>query len=188
MTLRDTGSVELDRILAERARIRAAWQAPPKAAKPPAAVLVFPPLPQQNIKSVEERLAEAEAFRGVLPDKVVNDIRIVILRSARDFKEDGARVQKRPTIGRIKRLVAEHFSITVEQVMIAKTYNLVLARQIAMYLATKTTRRSNEDIAWLFGGRDHTTVTKSVQKIERMMAADMAFATEISMLARMLES
>jgi len=46
---------------------------------------------------------------------------------------------------------------------------LVLARQIAMYVCRELTNHSYPSIAKVFGGRDHTTVIHSVDKVTRLM-------------------
>ena len=50
-----------------------------------------------------------------------------------------------------------------------KNKNLVLARQIAMYLARKMTASSFPDIGEKIGGRDHSTVIYSNNKIKKAL-------------------
>ena len=61
-------------------------------------------------------------------------------------------------------------------------------RQVAMYLAKQLTPRSLPEIGRKFGGRDHTTVIHAIKKVEELLAADKAFAEDVEMLRRMLES
>ena len=49
-------------------------------------------------------------------------------------------------------------------------------RQIAMYLIRRMTNLSLSDIGKEFGGRDHTTVLHSLDKVEKQMRSDPAFA------------
>ncbi len=53
-----------------------------------------------------------------------------------------------------------------------KNKNLVLARQIAMYLARKLTSASFPDIGEKIGGRDHSTVIYAVNKIAKAITTD----------------
>ena len=53
-----------------------------------------------------------------------------------------------------------------------KTQQLVFARQIAMYLTREQTSQSLPKIGESFGGRDHTTVMHSCQKIGRQREID----------------
>ena len=61
-------------------------------------------------------------------------------------------------------------------------------RQVAMYLAKQLTARSLPEIGRKFGGRDHTTVMHAVSRIEELRGMDSAFAEDIDLLRRMLES
>ena len=68
-----------------------------------------------------------------------------------------------------------------------RSRNLVLARQIAMYLCRELTQLSLPKIGEEFGGRDHTTVLHAVRKIEGLVGNDMALAEEIEILKRQLQ-
>jgi chromosomal replication initiator protein len=57
-----------------------------------------------------------------------------------------------------------------------------------MYLAKQLTSRSLPEIGRKFGGRDHTTVMHAVRKIEELREIDAAFAEDIDLLRRKLES
>ena len=55
--------------------------------------------------------------------------------------------------------VAKYFHLTFEDIVgSSRTKNVVIPRQIAMYLAREMTSMSLMDIGEVFGGRDHTTV------------------------------
>ncbi|MCK7468270.1 MAG: hypothetical protein MZU91_09205 [Desulfosudis oleivorans] len=56
-----------------------------------------------------------------------------------------------------------------------KNKNLVLARQISMYLARKLTNFSYPDIGQKIGGRDHSTVIYANNKILNTIASDLNF-------------
>jgi chromosomal replication initiation ATPase DnaA len=56
-------------------------------------------------------------------------------------------------------------------------------RSLAMYLARQLTGRSLGSIGRAFGGRDHTTVMRSVRSVRVRMRADAAFAGDVERLA-----
>jgi chromosomal replication initiator protein len=60
--------------------------------------------------------------------------------------------------------------------------NVVRARDIALHLAKIATGKSLTALARRFGDRHHTTVLESFKRMEAMIAADPAFATEIAAL------
>ena len=57
--------------------------------------------------------------------------------------------------------------------------DIVNARQIAMYLIRRMTNLSLNDIGKAFGDRDHTTVLHSLDKVEKQMRSDPAFAETV---------
>ncbi len=65
---------------------------------------------------------------------------------------------------------------------------LVTARQIAMYVFRQLTDLSYPSIARLFGGRDHTTVIHSVEKIERQMGERKAIYEQVTDLLQKLKA
>jgi chromosomal replication initiator protein len=57
-----------------------------------------------------------------------------------------------------------------------------------MYLAKQLTSRSLPEIGRRFGNRDHTTVMHAVARVSDLMNHDAAFAEDVELLRRMLES
>ena len=57
-----------------------------------------------------------------------------------------------------------------------------------MYLAKQLTSKSLPDIGRHFGDRDHTTVMHAVSRVGELMGQDAAFAEDVELLRRMLES
>jgi len=113
----------------------------------------------------------------------------VCLSSAEHAIRDLAHTQepKRVKIDEIQKLVANHYNVTRADILSARrTANVVLPRQIAMYLSKILTPRSLPEIGRRFGGRDHTTVIHAVKKIELLVAKDRNVAEEIELLKRML--
>lgn len=87
----------------------------------------------------------------------------------------------------IQRVVARWYKISRDELFSQRrTRNLVLPRQIAMYLAKVMTSRSYPEIGRRFGDRDHTTVLHSVRRMEERMAKDATFAAHIELLKNLL--
>ncbi len=85
------------------------------------------------------------------------------------------------TIERITRTVASHYRMTVEELK-AKNNSRAVAvpRQVAMYLCKRLTKSSFPEIGREFGGKHHTTVMHSVEKIEALTKQDRNFHKLIS--------
>ncbi|MBC6406800.1 MAG: chromosomal replication initiator protein DnaA [Rhodobacteraceae bacterium] len=83
----------------------------------------------------------------------------------------------------IQRHVAKHYDIRLADMIGPKrTRNLVRPRQIAMYLCKTLTSLSLPEIGRHFGGRDHTTVTHSVQRVEKIGLTDSQLADDLQTL------
>lgn len=87
------------------------------------------------------------------------------------------------TMDRIARAVAAHYDLTVEE-MKAKNNSRAIAmpRQVAMYLCKQLTRHSFPEIGREFGGKHHTTVMHSVEKIDALKRDDRNFHREVQEL------
>jgi chromosomal replication initiator protein len=81
---------------------------------------------------------------------------------------------------RIARTVADHYDLSVDE-MKAKNNSRAVAvpRQVAMYLCKTLTRHSFPEIGREFGGKHHTTVMHSVDKIRTLAEQDRNFHREI---------
>ena len=88
-------------------------------------------------------------------------------------------------IQRIQRIVAEYFQISVEDIRSKKrNANISNPRQIAMYLCRNMTDESFPKIGIEFGGKDHSTVMHSVEKIEKEIKANKDLANVIEKLKK----
>ena len=85
------------------------------------------------------------------------------------------------TMDRIARIVASHYKLTVEE-MKSKNNSRAVAvpRQVAMYLCKRLTTHSYPEIGREFGGKHHTTVMHSFDKIETLVKKDSVFHNTIS--------
>jgi chromosomal replication initiator protein len=85
------------------------------------------------------------------------------------------------TMERIARIVASHYKLTVEE-MKSKNNSRAVAvpRQVAMYLCKRLTNHSYPEIGREFGGKHHTTVMHSFDKIETLVKQDNVFHNTIS--------
>ncbi|HMQ05686.1 MAG TPA: chromosomal replication initiator protein DnaA [Saprospiraceae bacterium] len=85
-------------------------------------------------------------------------------------------VNKEVTIENIKKLVADHFRLPLDKLH-SKTRKreIVIARQLSMYLAKNYTNNSLKSIGKNFGNRDHSTVIYSLQAVKDMMDTDLLF-------------
>lgn len=90
------------------------------------------------------------------------------------------------SISRIQKLVADHYKIEVGTLKArSNVRQVLLPRQVAMYLCKRLAKKSYPEIARHFGGKHHTTVIHSVEKIEKDMNSNRELAATIG---RMIEA
>jgi len=81
--------------------------------------------------------------------------------------------EKKISVDSIIRAAAEQFSLHPAQLKLkSNTRRITYPRQIAMYLVKELTHASLPEIGRYFGGKHHTTVLHSIQKIEEMRQRD----------------
>jgi chromosomal replication initiator protein len=87
------------------------------------------------------------------------------------------------TIERIAQQVSRYFRIQPRHLQSRRRYqNVLLPRQIGMYLARQLTDLSLEEIGSYFGGRDHSTVLHACRKIKDALAHDVAVSGAVMQL------
>jgi len=87
------------------------------------------------------------------------------------------------TMDRISRTVAAHYKLTVEELKSKNnSRQIAVPRQVAMYLCKRLTKHSFPEIGRDYGGKHHTTVMHSVEKIDALTKDDRNFHRVISEL------
>ncbi len=87
----------------------------------------------------------------------------------------------------IVKIVAGKFNIKINDIKSdKKNKNLVLPRQIAMYLARKLTDDSFPDIGAKIGGKDHSTVIYANNKIQKLIMEDVKVKNVVAELEDIL--
>ena len=127
--------------------------------------------------SLKNREVTIELAREALSDKIRQG-------------EDGASyAQPTPSIDRVQEVVARRWGVTPEGLRSkARTKTLTIPRQVAMYLARDMLGLQLVEIGQAFGGRDHSTVIHSVDKVERQMMRDRTFKERVEMARQELSA
>jgi chromosomal replication initiator protein len=118
---------------------------------------------ESNIRELEGYLIRISAFSSITG----KEIDITLAKEV--LKKILKRIEKEEvTIEEIIRTIAAKLNVKVSDIKSQKkNKNLVLARQIAMYLARKLTALSFPDIGEKVGGRDHSTVIYANNKMKK---------------------
>jgi len=112
-------------------------------------------------KSLENSFSDLETDdKNSLQSKVIINAEISVPKSSL-------------TMNQIVERIAEHFAVSTEEILTnSRAQQLVRPRQIAMFLCRELTINSWSMIARFFGKRDHATVMRAHQKIQREFATD----------------
>ena len=103
-----------------------------------------------------------------------------------DFLPD---VLKVVSAGTIIAAVAEEFEVAPSLIRgKQRRREVLIPRQVAMYLIRDITDTSLVDIGRMFSGRDHSTVLHSTERVRTLMADDAALKRRIQDIARRLKS
>lgn len=87
----------------------------------------------------------------------------------------------------ILRAVAEHYGLRPEELRgVGRRKEVVLPRQVAMYLIRELTHASLPEIGQFFGGRDHTTVLYAIQKVQELLDADRSLQKDLALIRERL--
>jgi len=122
---------------------------------------------KSNVRELEGALVKLIAYSSLTGTPIH-------LQMAQQVLKHLVHVQdRRVTIDSIQKAVAERFQIKQAQLKEkSNTKKVVYPRQVAMYLVKELTDASLPEIGRSFGGKHHTTVIHSVNKIEQTRHVD----------------
>ena len=137
-----------------------------------------------NVRQIEGTLNKILAYRDLLGDQVDEE---AVSRAVRDMlKKSNEYI---PSAEVITEYICKYYnmdpSVLYSQ---SRSRDVVNARNIAMYLIRRMTNLSLVDIGKSFGGRDHSTVLHSLDKVEKQMRSDPAFAEVVKEITTNINS
>jgi chromosomal replication initiator protein len=126
--------------------------------------------------SLKHREVSIDLAREALADKI---------------RQVGGAVPERPSalpsVDRVQEVVARRWGVTPEGLRSkARTKSLTVPRQVAMFLARELLGMQLVEIGQAFGGRDHSTVIHSLEKVQRTMVNDQKFRDRVEHARREL--
>ncbi len=120
--------------------------------------------------------ANIRELEGVFNQMVVSAQlarRSLTLDMAENVLDGYRRPRHHMTLTRVLEVTARYYKVTVEDMISPRrTQKLTMARQIAMYLAREVTMASLPQIGEVFGGRAHSTVLHSCNKVAEDIETD----------------
>jgi len=147
-------------------------------------ILYIAQLITSNIRQLEGALIKLHAYASLMRTDVTPVLAEEVL--GKYFGEAAA-----PVIDarRVQDEVARQFGVELCDLRgTSRSKEIVLPRQIAMYLTRELTESSLPAIGRAFGGKDHSTVLHACRKIEEKVSKDKVFAARIEEISRVLKT
>jgi chromosomal replication initiator protein len=136
---------------------------------------------QSNVRELEGSIIKLLAYASLKHRVVTVDLAREALRD-KLRSGDGAppRSGRQDRMGQIQQRVAAEWGITVDGLQSkTRTKNLTVPRQVAMYLAREVLGLQLVEIGQAFGGRDHSTVIHSLERVADMMKESAEFRARV---------
>jgi chromosomal replication initiator protein len=122
---------------------------------------------KSNVRELEGAMVKLVAYSSV----TASPITIGMAQQVLKYLIPGG--ERRVNMDAVLRAVAEKFQLQPVQLkQKTNAQQIAYPRQIAMYLIKELTHSSLPEIGRMFGGKHHTTVLHSVQKIEKLRQRD----------------
>jgi chromosomal replication initiator protein len=138
---------------------------------------------KSNIRELEGSLVRLIAIASLRGEPISKSLAQDAIRNIAKEEESGV-----ITIQQIQKAVAQTYRLTNEELLSKNNARQIShPRQVAMYLCKHLTKHSYPEIGRAFGGKHHTTVMHSVEKIEAQVTTDETLQRLISELAESLQ-
>ncbi len=148
-----------------------------------------------NVEFVREKLADMIASNREQNDDRKENIRDISANVVVEQKQSSLpaiqinRRQDKDYILKIQSMVSNYYNISLEDLNSNKrTKNIVLPKQIAMYLAKKMTSETLAEIAKKFGGKNHSTIIHGISKVEQMMREDSSIYSDVEKIVQIIKN
>ena len=135
-----------------------------------------------NVRDLESSLTSIIFYTDVIQQEVTVEIAAKLLKD-----KMGPDKHVTVSVDEIIKAVANHYNLSFADVKGKKrTKNIMMPRQIAMYIAREITEYSTTELGAEFN-KDHTTVMHACQKIEEAIKSDPQLESNIDLIIRNLK-
>jgi len=137
---------------------------------------------KKNIRELEGCLRRVIAYHIYTKKEIT-------LETTEEILKDMIKEGKGLGLDELVEVVSRLFNVNEKEVR-GKTRKaeIVLARQVAMYLSRKILGVSLKRIGSFFGGRDHSTVLHSIEKVENLVKTDEEFSRKVKKIMEELRN
>ncbi len=138
---------------------------------------------QSNVRELKSCLTTMLNYADLMGKPLTIEIAQKELRNTISQASEGS-----ITIDTIQKVVADHYNLSIADLKSRKrTKKIVVPRQIAIYIARELCDYSYPDLGNEFGGKDHTTILHSYEKIVDQLKTDSVLDSTIQMLVRKIK-
>ena len=136
-----------------------------------------------NIRELEGSLTRLVAFSSLAGKPITNALAEEALREVFAQRE-----VRRVTCELIQETGADYYSISVDDLKSARrNREITVPRQVAMYLTREMVGLSLPRIGESFGGRDHTTVMHSCERVQGILKGNPGFLSQMDDIRRLIK-
>jgi chromosomal replication initiator protein len=129
---------------------------------------------KSNVRELEGALIRLVAYASLAGRPLSIALAQEVLRNVMDLGDRAV------TIDGIQKFVADYFQLKVNDLKArSNSKSITMPRQVAMYLCKTLTQASLPEIGRSFGGKHHSTVIHSINKVEDLRKKDGVFNKQI---------
>ncbi len=149
---------------------------------------------RSSVRELEGSIIKLLAYASLKHREITVELAREALRDKLRLSEEGGGGSERIaepglTMGIIQDVVAREWGVTSDGLKSkTRTKALTTPRQVAMYLAREVLSMQLVEIGSAFGGRDHSTVIHSLDRVTDTMKQDPSFAERVGKLRMVLET
>jgi chromosomal replication initiator protein len=144
---------------------------------------------RSNVRELEGSIIKLLAYASLKHKDITVEVAREALRDKLRALEGNDQNSSTLTILTIQQAVAKEWGVTVDGLRSkTRTKNLTTPRQIAMYLTRELLSTQLVEIGNAFGGRDHSTVIHSLEKVQQTIIEDPNLKSRINRLRSQLEN
>lgn len=145
---------------------------------------------RSNVRELEGSIIKLLAYASLRHEEITTEVAREALRDKLRISELNAPSDTAElTLTGIQHAVAKEWGVTVEGLRSkTRTKTLTVPRQIAMYLARELLGTQLVEIGHAFGGRDHSTVIHSLEKVQSNISEDPSLKLRIGNLQKVLKA
>ena len=144
---------------------------------------------RSSVRELEGSMIKLLAYASLKHREITVDVAREALRDKLRPNESGLVSTRGLTVDTIQAIVAKEWGVTTEGLRSkTRTKALTVPRQVAMYFMRELLAMQLVEIGAVFGGRDHSTVIHSLDRVTGVMREEPLFAQRIGKLRVLLET